>query len=111
MTYVSCIYFIRKDERECLKCVSDVDLIISLEVECNKTISLQLFCACSYIKKRYIVFGVFIFRNILGKEIEDICFFLVKDRNLFHLVDTIGNIFTSGAATSENITDGVHEMK
>ena len=38
-------------------------------------------------------------------------FFSVKDRNLFHLVDTIGNIFTSGAATSENITDGVHEMK
>ena len=24
-------------------------------------------------------------------------FFLVKDRNLFHRVDTIGNIFTSGA--------------
>ena len=38
-------------------------------------------------------------------------FFSVKDRNLFHWVDTIGNIFTSGAATSENITDGVHEMK
>ena len=37
--------------------------------------------------------------------------FLVKDQNLFHRVDTIGNIFTSGAATSENITDGVHEMK
>ena len=35
----------------------------------------------------------------------------MKDRNLFHRVDTIGNIFTSGAATSENITDGVHEMK
>ena len=33
-------------------------------------------------------------------------FFSVKDRNLFHRVDTIGNIFTSGAATSENITDG-----
>ena len=37
--------------------------------------------------------------------------FSVKDRNLFHRVDTIGNIFTSGAATSENITDGVHEKK
>ena len=37
-------------------------------------------------------------------------FFSVKDRNLFR-VDTIGNIFASGAATSENITDGVHEMK
>ena len=35
----------------------------------------------------------------------------MKDQNLFHRVDTIGNIFTSGAATSENITDGVHEMK
>ena len=34
-----------------------------------------------------------------------------KDRNLFHRVNTIGNIFMSGAATSENITDGVHEMK
>ena len=30
--------------------------------------------------------------------------FSVNDRNLFHRVDTIGNIFTSGAATSENIT-------
>ena len=38
-------------------------------------------------------------------------FFSVKDRNLFHRVDTIGNIFTSGVATSENITDGVNEMK
>ena len=45
------------------------------------------------------------------KDKEDICFFSVKDRNLFHRVDTIGNIFTSGAATSENITDSVHEMK
>ena len=46
-----------------------------------------------------------------GKYIEDICFFSVKDRNLFHRVDTIGIIFTSGAARSENITYGVHEMK
>ena len=38
-------------------------------------------------------------------------FFSVKDRNLFHRVDTIDNIFTSGEATCENITDGVHEMK
>ena len=38
-------------------------------------------------------------------------FFSVKDRNLFHRVDTIGNIFTSGAATTENITDGVHRKK
>ena len=38
-------------------------------------------------------------------------FFSVKDRNLFHRVDTISNIFTSGTATSEIITDGVHEMK
>ena len=38
-------------------------------------------------------------------------FFSVKDRNLFHRVDTIGNIFTSSAATSENITDGVHEPR
>ena len=38
-------------------------------------------------------------------------FFSVKDRNLFHRVDTIGNIFTSGAATRENITNGVHSMK
>ena len=35
----------------------------------------------------------------------------MKNRNLFHRVDTIGNIFTSGAATRENITGGVHEMK
>ena len=33
-------------------------------------------------------------------------FYSLKDRNLFHRVDTIGNIFTL-----ENITDGVHEMK
>ena len=38
-------------------------------------------------------------------------FFSVKDRNLFHGVDTIVNIFTCGEATSENITNGVHEMK
>ena len=34
--------------------------------------------------------------------------FSVKDRNLFHRVDTTGNIFTSGAATSENINDGIN---
>ena len=34
-------------------------------------------------------------------------FFSVKDQNLFHRVDTIGNIFTSVTAMSENITDGV----
>ena len=43
-------------------------------------------------------------------------FSLVKDRYLFHRVDTIGNIFTSGTATRENatcenITNGVHSMK
>ena len=38
-------------------------------------------------------------------------FISVKDRNLFHLVKAIGNIFTSGAATRENITDGVLSMK
>ena len=44
--------------------------------------------------------------------IEDIWvfFFSVKDRNLFYREDTIGNIFTSGAATRENITVGVHEI-
>ena len=45
------------------------------------------------------------------KKKKRIFVFSVKDRNLFHRVDTIGNIFTSGAATRENITDGVHEMK
>ena len=38
-------------------------------------------------------------------------FFSVKDRNLFHLVNTISSIFTRGCATRENITDGVHSMK
>ena len=38
-------------------------------------------------------------------------FFSVKDRNLFHRVEGIGYIFTSGEATSESIADGVHEMK
>ena len=44
-------------------------------------------------------------------DVEDIWFFLVKDWNLFHRVDSIVNIFTNGCATRENITDGVHEMK
>ena len=44
-------------------------------------------------------------------KIYRIFFFSVKNRNLFHRVDIIGNIFTHGTATSENITDGVHEMK
>ena len=48
---------------------------------------------------------------LIDKYIEDICFFSVKDRNLFHLVNIIGNIFTRGWATRENITDGVHSMK
>ena len=35
----------------------------------------------------------------------------VRDQNLFHLVNSIGNIFTRGCATRENITDGVRSMK
>ena len=35
----------------------------------------------------------------------------MKDRNLFHLENTIGNIFTHGCATRENITDGVYSIK
>ena len=35
----------------------------------------------------------------------------MKDRNLFHPVDNIGNTFTVGAATSKIIADGLHEMK
>ena len=31
----------------------------------------------------------------------------MKDRNLFRFVNTIGNIFTRGCATRENIADGV----
>ena len=45
------------------------------------------------------------------KETEYLGFFLVKDRNLFHLMNTIGNIFTRGCATRENITNSVHSMK
>ena len=46
----------------------------------------------------------------MGKIHRGYLFFSVKDRNLFHRVDTIGNIFTNCAAMSENITDGVHEI-
>ena len=46
-----------------------------------------------------------------GKLNRGYLFFSVKDRNLFYRVETIGNIFRSGAATSENITDGVLEIK
>ena len=38
-------------------------------------------------------------------------FFLVKDRYLLHLMNTIGNIFTRDCAPRENINDGVHSMK
>ena len=47
------------------------------------------------------------FNNFMMSINRGYLFFSVKDQNLFHRVDTIGNIFTSGAATSENITDGV----
>ena len=46
-----------------------------------------------------------------NKYTKDICFFSVKDRNLFHRVNTISNIFPRGCATCENITNGVHSMK
>ena len=62
--------------------------------------------SCSKNIRRYISFWC---KNIRG--INRRFFFFVKDRNLFHPVNIIGNIFTSGAATSENITDAVHEMK
>ena len=57
--------------------------------------------------------------RVKSKKYTEYLLFSVKDRNLFHRVDIIGNIFTSGEgvhdgvheATRENITDGVHEMK
>ena len=52
-------------------------------------------------------------RKGLKHEINRIfvVFLSVKDRNFFHVVNTIGNIFTRGCATRENITDGVRSMK
>ena len=38
-------------------------------------------------------------------------FFGERSKFIFNRVDTVGNIFTSGAATGENITDGVRKMK
>ena len=62
---------------------------------------------------QYLWFGYLSFNqpNIHAITHRGYLFFSVKDLNLFHRVDTIGNIFTSGEATTENITDGVHEMK
>ena len=52
-------------------------------------------------------------KGLKASKKQNICyfFFSVKDRNLFHLVNTIGNIFTRGFATRENITDDIHSMK
>ena len=50
-------------------------------------------------------------RLVKNKVHRGYLFFSVNDRNLFHPVDTIGNSFTSGKATSENITYGVLEKK
>ena len=50
-------------------------------------------------------------RLLIRNHYRGYLFISVKDRKIFYQVDTIGNIFTSGAATSENITDSVHEMK
>ena len=59
----------------------------------------------------YVLFAITWTKNETGVTYRGYLFFSVKDRNLFHRADTIDNIFTSGTATSENITDGVHEMK
>ena len=52
-----------------------------------------------------------IFSTLFHTTYRGYLFFSVKDQNLLHRVNTIGNIFTSGCATCENITDGVHSMK
>ena len=49
--------------------------------------------------------------RVKSMKLKEFFFFSVKDRNLFHLVNTIDNIFTRGCATPENITYGVHSMK
>ena len=69
-----------------------VDIVTSDDIKIYYTGKFQDFTARYIIKRGYL-------------------FFSVKDRNLFHRVDTIGNIFTSGGATRENISDGVHSMK
>ena len=40
-----------------------------------------------------------------------LCVCVCVRSKLFHRVDTNGNILTRGAATCENITNGVQEMK
>ena len=52
-------------------------------------------------------------KGIAGTEKEKIfgCFFFGERSKFISSSGTIGNIFTSGAATSRNITDGVREIK
>ena len=92
--------------------------VFSVYVRCFENCSVFYLSAlipqnCSALIKMNSVFDVACWYNCMRSLsiYRGYLLFLVKDRNLFHRVDTIGNIFTSGAAMSENITDGVHEMK
>ena len=60
-------------------------------------------------KKKYLCLKVLTHDCVVHETDKTDLFFFVKDRNSFHRVDTVCNIFTSGFATRENITDGVHE--
>ena len=87
------------DKSLCKLCILHVDHVICL-VLCDTAFS--WWC---------LVCNTFFLVILICKIHRGYLFFSVKDRNLFHRVDTIGNIFTSGTATRENITGGVHEMK
>ena len=51
-------------------------------------------------------------KSVKSREINRIFGVFFGERSkFFHLVNTIGNIFTRGCATRENITNGVHSMK
>ena len=77
----------------------------------NKNMKIGIFTGGTSVRSKNIFTAISRYPTGKHEIIRGYLFFSVKDRNLFHRVDTIGNIFTSGAAMSENITDGVHEVK
>ena len=75
----------------------------------NKNVKIGIFTGATSVRSKNIFTDIS--RYPAGKHQINRYFFSVKDRYLFHPVDTIGNIFTSGAAKSENITDSLHKKK
>ena len=103
-------YYVKREK--CM--VNDVIFLSGCEARAinlgNKNMKIGIFTGRTSVRSTNIFTDISRYPTGKNEINRGYLFFSEKDRNLLHRVDTIGNIFTCGTATSENISDGAQSM-